>query len=113
MKLSEDMSDWINNSIAQYYGKQSVQYVSSYVYDYGNGEKNIRIYPEMFETELNYVSIYKTNNTVQETDIIQELKPFDANLIISTHDGEYGEINIYIYKDEEGTIKIGEQRIEY
>lgn len=113
MDLSEDMSWWVNCGIAEYYGKRSVQYVSSNVYDYGNGEKNIRIYPEMFEAGSKYVSIYKTNSITQEVETIQELKPFDSNLIISTHNGENGEINIYAYEDELGTIQIGEYRIEY
>lgn len=111
--LSEDMSDGTNKSIAAYFEKNSVQYVSDNVCKQANGQKNIRISPEMFDVDLTYVSIFKIDNTTQQIEVLQVLEPITSNLIISTQKEENGKIVIYIFADKEGTIQIGQMEIDY
>lgn len=111
--LSEDMSDWTNTSIAAYFGKNSVQYVSDNVCKQANGQKNIRISPEMFDIDLSFVSIFKISNSSQQTEVLQVLEPITSNIIISTQEEESGKIGIYIFADKEGTAQIGQMEIDY
>ena len=111
--ISEDMSDGMTKAIALYYGKQSVQFVSEPVCVQSNGQKNIRISPEMIEGQSGYVSIFKIDNTTQQTEAIQVLQPLNANRIISASKDESGRVVIYIFADSEGKTQIGEMEINY
>lgn len=111
--MSEDMSSWINQAIAVYYKKQSVQFVSEPVCVQSDGQKNIRISPDMIENPSEYVSIFKVDNATQQTEVIQILHPLESNIVISAPKGENGKVGIYSFADKEGRIQIGMKEIEY
>ena len=111
--IAEDMEGRVNPSIAEYYGKSSLQYVSSPLYENVNGEKVIRISPAMFECDLNYVSIFKVNDKSQEVEVIQVLEPFTINKIINIPADEKGTVGVYVFADKDGKTKLSELAIEY
>ena len=113
MDIAEDMSNGMNKAIALYYGKKSVQFVSEPVCVQSNGQKNIRISPEMIEGQSGYMSIFKIDNTTQQTEVIQVLQPLNTNKIISASKDESGRVVIYIFADNEGKTQIGEMKINY
>lgn len=111
--ISEDMSDWINKSVASYYGKQSVQFVADTVYEQSDGEKIVRISPEILEGEKRYVSIFKVDDETQAVEILQVLQPLDKNMVLSIPKDEKGSVGIYAFEDAEGKLQIAEAKISY
>lgn len=107
------MSDWINNAIAVYYHKISVQYVSSPLYVQTDGQKNIRISPETFGSRTGYASIFKIDNATQTTEALCVLQPFDSNMIISMGKEESGTVGIYLFADCEGKEHIDSLEVDY
>lgn len=113
MYLSEDMSDAYNAGIAQYYQKQSVQYVSEPLYTQYDGQKNVRISSDLFDGQDGYVSVFKIAGTEQVVEALQILSPVESNIVISIPKEETGKIAIYLFADSEGKAQIDEVEIIY
>lgn len=113
VNLSEDMSDWVNTAIAQYYGKKSVQYVSAPLAVQSDGQKNIRISQDTFGGRTGYASIFIINGITQQTDALQILQPLESNLIISLKNEDVGKVAVYLFSDNEGKNQIDMIEIDY
>ena len=111
--LSEDMSDNYNRAIAQYYHKESVQYVSEPLYTRRDGGKNIRISSNLFDGQTGYVSIFKIYGAEQSVEALQILSPIESNVVINVSKEENGRIAIYLFADSEGKVQIDEMEIGY
>lgn len=111
--LDEDMSYWINDACADYFGKASVQCVFEPLKVQSDGQKNIRISQTTFGEQTGYLSIYKLNEEGQVAEIIQELKLLDSNILISIPPEETGKMKVYFYEDPEGSVQVDEMEIEY
>jgi hypothetical protein len=106
--ISEDMTWWYNSAMAHFYGKNTVQYVKAPIYYNGSISKVFRIWPEMFECDLDYVTIYKVNGNTGEVEYIQELEPLDRNMIIEADAADDATVMIEVYGDDQGDEKIDE-----
>jgi hypothetical protein len=106
--ISEDVTWWYNNATAHYYGKNTVQLVEAPIYYNGSISKVFRIWPEMFECDLDYVTIYKVNGNTGEVEYIQELEPLDRNMIIEADAADDATVMIEVYGDDQGDEKIDE-----
>lgn len=111
--ISEDMSNWINNAIAAYYHKNSLQYVSSPLYVQADGQKNIRISPKTFGDRTGYASIFKLDNATQTEEALWVLQPFDSNMVISMGKEETGKVAIYLFADRDGNEQIDSLEVNY
>jgi hypothetical protein len=106
------MTWWYNNATAHYYGKNTVQCVYSPIY--GNDERKVfRIWPGLFECDLDYVTIYKIDGNTGDVEYVQELEPLDRNLVIDTYDKDNVTLVIDVYGDSLGDEKIDELELEW
>lgn len=104
--ISEDMSSWVNVEMAQYFGKNSVQFVSDIISVQNDGQKNIRISPDTFEAGGGYLSVFQLDDAAQVTETLYLLEPLDSNKVFSIPADETGKIAIYLFADSEGTVPL-------
>ncbi len=104
--ISEDMSSWVNVEMAQYFGKNSLQFVSDIISVQNDGQKNIRISPDTFEAGGGYISVFQLDDAAQVTETLCLLEPLDSNKVFSIPADEKGRIAIYLFADSEGTIPL-------
>lgn len=104
--ISEDMSSWVNVEMAQYFGKNSVQFVSDIISVQNDGQKNIRISPDTFEAGGGYISVFQLDDAAQVTETLYLLEPLDSNKVFSIPADETGKIAIYLFADSEGTVPL-------
>lgn len=112
MDIIENPGGLINTECANYFGKNSVQYVSQPVYACEDGNTYIRIAPSYFEHDLQFVSIFN-NSDSEGTETIQILQPFEKNLLISMPHGDTGTVSIYVFADANGNDLLEEMEIPY
>lgn len=112
MDIKEDPNYLINTECANYFGKNSVQYVSQPVYTSEDGDIYIRIAPSYFEHDLQFVSIFN-NSDSQGMETLQILQPFEKNLLISMPHGDTGAVSIYVFADSNGNELLEEMEIPY
>lgn len=110
MNLTQNPNYLINSECAQYYEKNSVQYVEQPVYV--AGDTYIRIAPSYFEQDLSYVSIFN-NRDSSGVETIQKLQPFEKNLVLQVPEGETGTVVVYVFADPKGKTVIEQREFSY
>jgi hypothetical protein len=110
--LSEDYELWENIATANYYGKNSIQYVSESVYYRDDGSKVFRLWPNLINCDLSYVTISKVNGNTNERQYIQVLESFDKNIIVESEEAENATVVIEVFDSANGENKIDELVIE-
>ncbi len=110
--LSEDSETWENKATANYYGKNSIQYVAESVYYRDDGSKVFRLWPNLINCDLSYVTISKVNGNTNERQYIQVLESFDKNIIVETDETENATVVIEVFDSANGENKIDELVIE-
>lgn len=78
-----------------------------------DGQKNIRISPDMFEGEAGYASIFNIDAATQAVAAIQVLQPFDSNMIIPIEKAATGKVAVYLFEDREGQNQVDMVEINY
>ncbi len=110
MDFNQNPKHLINTEIAQYYGKNSVQWVLEPVYK--NGDTYIRIDPNSFEHDLQYVSILNNRNSAG-VESVQIVEPFEKNLVLQIPEGETGTVVVYVFADATGENIVEQREFAY
>lgn len=106
--IHENPDYLLNRECANFFGKNSIQYVPNPVY---KGEATyVRIAPSYFEHDLSYVSIF-VNKDLSGTETVQVLKPFEKNKVLKIPKGETGSVVMYVFADSKGEDVIEELEI--
>lgn len=106
--IQENPNNLINKECANFFGKNSVQYVPQPVYR--DGDTYVRIAPSDFEHDLSYVSIFINSDTMG-TEAVQVLKPFEKNKVLQIPEGETGSVVVYVFADSKGEDMLEELEI--
>lgn len=78
-----------------------------------NKTKRIVILPAITKSDLQYISVFKKNNEIKNSQTVQLLNPFNESIVLDIPDDEKGEINIYIFADKTGNKMLEEVTINY
>lgn len=108
--LTSDPENYINQTCARYFDKESIQCVYSPVYE-GDEKKYIRLAPTAFDISSQYVSVVKSGTYGVENVLM--LESFSENLVIEVPKDEMGKVGVYIFDSADGQNCINEYEIEF
>lgn len=108
--LTSNPENYINQTCARYYDKESIQCVYSPVFE-GDEKKYIRLAPTDYEISSQYVSVIKSGTYGVENVLM--LKSFSENLVIEVPKDETGKVGVYIFDSADGQNCINEYEIEF
>lgn len=108
--LTSNPENYINQTCARYYDKESIQCVYSPVFE-GDEKKYIRLAPIDFDISSQYVSVIKSGTYGVENVLM--LESFSENLVIEVPKDETGKVGVYIFDSADGQNCINEYEIEF